>query len=369
MESLRRAGNIADVVGGSLVLADIRTIQGRLRDAQRIYEQGLQLALEHGTPVLRGTADMHVGLGELARERNDLQAAMQHLRRSEAQGEHTGFPQHPYRWRVAMALVREAQGDLDGALDLLDEAERLYVSDFHPNVRPIAAWKARAWLAQGRLDAAIGWARDHDLSATDTISYLREFEHITLARILLARHATEDASGLLERLRRAADTGGRMGSVIEILILQTLTYRTQDHLPEALTALERALTLAEPEGYVRIFVGEGPPMARLLAEASAQGITPGYTGRLLAACRTNDPQGIGPFAPLVSNPGADLLSPRELEVLSLIIQGLSNKEIGERLFLALDTVKGHNRRIFSKLQVESRTAAIARARELGLTER
>src|SRR5207245_547213 len=112
---------------------------GRLREAMGTYERALQLSTEQGAPVLRGTADMHVGMGELLRERGDLGAATQHLLRSEELGEHTGLPQNRYRWRVAMARIREAQGDLDGALDKLHEAERLYVSDFVPDVRPVAA--------------------------------------------------------------------------------------------------------------------------------------------------------------------------------------------------------------------------------------
>ena len=290
MASLQRAGHISDAVGGAIALADIRIAQGRLREAMRTYEQALQLATEQGDPAMRGTADMYVGMSELHRERNDLHAATQHLLRSKEQGEHTGFPQNRYRWRVAMARIREAQGDLDGALDLLDEAERLYVSDFSPNVRPIAALKARVWVAQGRLGEALDWAREQGLSAQDDLSYLREFEHITLARVLLARYKSDreersihEAMGLLERLLQAAEEGGRTGSVIEILVLQALAHEAQGDIPAALVPLERALTLAEPEGYVRIFVDEGRPMAQLLSEAAARGIMPDYTGKLLAA--------------------------------------------------------------------------------------
>ena len=139
MAGLQRAGNIADTFGCAIALADIRIAQGRLREAMRTYEQALQLAAEQGGPVLRGTADMHVGMSELYRERDDLPAATQHLLRSQELGEHTGLPQNPYRWRVAMARMREAEGDLDGALDLLHEAERLYMGDFFPNVRPVPA--------------------------------------------------------------------------------------------------------------------------------------------------------------------------------------------------------------------------------------
>ncbi len=199
MAHLQMAGNISDAINGAITLADIRIAQGRLREAMRTYEQDCSLQPRSarrqcpegalGTqPVLRGTADMYVGMSELHREHNDLHAATQHLLRSKELGEHTGFPQNRYRWCVAMARLREAEGDLDGALDLLDEAEHLYVSDFSPNVRPVAALKTRVWLAQGRLGEALDWVREQGLSAHDDLSYLREFEHITLARVLLARY-------------------------------------------------------------------------------------------------------------------------------------------------------------------------------------
>src|SRR3989440_6977863 len=274
MASLQKAGNISDAINGAIALAAIRMAQGRLRQAMRTYERGLQLATEQGEPVLRGTADMYVGMSELYRERDDLHAATQHLLRSKELGEHTGFPQNRYRWRVAMARIREAQGDLDGALDLLDEAERLYMSDFSPNVRPIAALKTRVWVAQGRSGEALDWARERGLSVSDDLSYLREFEHITLARVLLARSKSDradrsihEAMGLLERLLQAAEEGERTGSVIEILVLQALAHQMQGDIPAALAPLSCALRLAEPEGYVRMFVDEGPPVAALLAQS------------------------------------------------------------------------------------------------------
>ena len=160
------------------------------------------------------------------------------------------------------------EGDPDGALELLDEAERRYVSDFFPYVRPIAAMKARVWVKQGRLNDALAWAREQGLSVTDELSYLREYEHLTLARVLVARHGDDrvgdsirEALSLLERLVSAADAGKRTGSVIEALVLQALAHAAQGDLSRALTSLERALTLAEPEGYVRIFVDEGEPDA------------------------------------------------------------------------------------------------------------
>ena len=376
MASLQRAGYIADAIGGVLALADIRIAQGRLHDAMRTYQQALRLAAEHSTPRLRGTADMYVGMSELSRERNDLDAAIRHLQTSTGLGDVTGFPQNPYRWRVAMARIREAQGDLDGALDLLDEAERLYASDFFPNVRPIAALRTRVWLAQGRLDEALAWAREKGLSANDDLSYVREFEHITLARVILAqtrdspdRLPNHGALALLERLLPASEAGERTASVIEILVVQALAHTLRGDIAAALVPLERALTLAETEDYVRMFIGEGPPMARLLAAAVDRGIMPDYAGRLLAAYGGVEPASAqAPATPRATTAQTlvEPLSPRELEVLGLIAEGLSNHEIGERLYLALSTVKGHNRVIFGKLDVQRRTEAVARARNLGL---
>ncbi len=290
MAGLRRAGYIADTFGCAMALADIRSAQGRLGEAMRTYEQALQRAPEQGGPVLRGTADMHVGMSELYRERNDLHAATRHLLKSQELGEHTGLPQHRYRWRVAMARVKEAEGDLGGALDLLREAERLYVSDFFPNVRPVPAVKARVWIAQGSLSEAVGWVREQGLSVDDDLSYLREFEHITLARVLIARYRAEraersvhEATRLLERLLQAAEEGGRTGRVIEILALQALAHQMAGDIPAALACLERAVTLAEPQGYVRVFIDEGPPMASLLRAVAKQGTAVNYVRRLLTA--------------------------------------------------------------------------------------
>jgi LuxR family maltose regulon positive regulatory protein len=375
-ENVRLAGYISQAIGGSIVLADIQIAQGRLHEAMTTYERALQWATEPGAPVLRGAADMYVGMSALHREHNDLKTATQCLLTSQALGELAGLPQNPYRWCAAMARIREAQGDLDGALDLLDQAERLYDGAFSPNVRPVATRKIRVWVAQGRLGEALGWAREQELSVENELSYLHEFDHITLARVLLASYQSDrdhgsisGVVGLLERLLKAAEEGGRKGSVIEILVLQALAHEAQGNFPPALVSLERALTLAEPEGYVRIFVDEGLPMARLLSEAAAHGVLPDYIGKLLAVFEAEKQKSEDkPYLPPVSpaQPLIEPLSQRELKILQLIAQGLSNREISERLFLALSTVKGHNRIIFDKLQVQSRTEAVARARELGL---
>ncbi|MHB9034558.1 MAG: LuxR C-terminal-related transcriptional regulator, partial [Anaerolineae bacterium] len=379
--NVRLAGYISAAIGGAIVLADIQIAQGCLREAMATYERGLQWEAESREPVLPGTADMYVGMSTLCREYNDLNTARQHLLTSQALGALAGLQQNPYRWCAAMARIREAEGDLDGAIDLLDQAECLYDANFSPNVRPIATRKVRVWLAQGQLGIALDWAQEKGLSADDELVYLREYDHITLARMLLACYQGDGAEGsiagalgLLARLLKAAEEGGRTGSVIEILVLQALAHHARGNFPAALVPLQRALALAELEGYVRIFLDEGLSMLQLLHEASARKISPGYTTRLLAAFHAVEkPAPAEPQASALKmedkSPAQSLIEPlsqRELEVLRFIAQGLSNRQIGERLFLALDTVKGHNRRIFGKLQVTSRTEAIARARELGL---
>jgi LuxR family maltose regulon positive regulatory protein len=391
MENLHLGGYISPVIGCAITLSDIQITQGDLHKAMTTCERGLHWATRADAPTrtVQGAADMHVGMSTLHYEHNNLEIATQCLLTSQALGELAGLPQNPYRWCAAMARIRQAQGNLDGAIQLLEEAERVYDGNFSPNVRPVATRKVRVWLAQGRLDEALDWARQQGLSAENDLSYLREFDHITLARVLLAclQHDREDASiaeitGLLERLLKDAEDGGRKGSAIEILILQALAHQAHGDLPAALLHLQHALALAEPQGYIRTFLDEGENMRGLLREVSAHKIMPGYTDKLLAAFeaekqpvlaaspgKSEDNSDLASVLPEGHRDGESLIEPlsqRELEVLQLIAKGFSNHEIGKRLFLALDTVKGHNRRIFNKLQVQRRTEAIARARELGL---
>jgi len=300
-----------------------------------------------------------------------------------------GLPQNPYRWRVAGARIKQAQGDLDGALALLEEAERRYVGDFFPNVRPVAALVARMWVVQGRLGDALGWMCAQGLSAQDELSYLHEFEHITLARVLLARaqsdrsgHSTGEAIGLLERLLAAAQVGERTGRVIEILILQALAHHLQGDVPAALVPLERALALAEREGYVRVFVDEDSAMAHLLHEAAARGVMPDYVEKLLAAFPESDKEtgrlgdkeidraSVSPASrspSLSASPSLiEPLSARELDVLRLFNTELSGPEIARELVIGLSTVRTYTKSIYTKLNVNSRRAAVKRAAELGL---
>ena len=365
--SLQRAGHVADAVGCAIALADIRIAQGRHREAMSTYERWLRVATEHGAPVVRGAADMHVGMSERFHERNELGAAMQHLQASTELGEHASGRQNPYRWHVAMARIRAAEGDPGTALDLLDEAERVYVGDFYPKVRPIHALKARIWIAQGRLGDALGWAREQGLSAQDDLDYVREFEHVTLARLHLAEagragdgRSLTQATALLERLRQAADEGGRTGSLVEILVLQAIATQMGGDVPAALVPLGRALTLAEPEGCVRVFVDDGAPVASLLEAAVKRGIATTYARELLTAF------GRGADRTQVKQDAIDPMSDRELEVLRLLATDLDGPEIARELVVSLSTIRSHTKAIYSKLGVNSRRAAVHRGEELGL---
>jgi LuxR family maltose regulon positive regulatory protein len=266
-----------------------------------------------------------------------------------------------------MARIREAQGDLDGALDLLHEAERLYKRDFFPNVHPVAALVTRVWIAQGRLGKALTWVREQGLEVSDNLSYLREFEHITLVRVLLARYKSDstarsilEAMQLLERLLKASQEGERTGSVIEILVLQALAHQIQGNIPNALIALQQALRLAEPEGYVRIFVDEGLPMMVLLEEAAKRGISPNYIRQLLKAMGASKDR--TPIKQSLIEP----LSEREIEVLRLLRTDLSGPEIAQELIVSLNTVRTHIKNIYNKLGVNNRRTAVRRAEELDL---
>ena len=286
-----RSGSFQIVGTATSMLADLKAEQGHLHEAARIYAHSLQIAAEQGELVLQETADQYMGLSTLHREWNNLEEAAQHLQKGQKDlGQQAILPGSVSRWHVAMARLKLAEGSVSDALDHLHTAERLYKRDPIPDVRPAAALKAQLWLAQGKIAQALDWAHGEGLAVDDELSYLRECHHMTLARILIAQYrqdraeaAMTQAVDLLERLLQAAEAGGRGRSVVEILVLQALAYQEQGEMATAVAAIQRAISLAEPEGYVRLFVDEGQPMRELLAACLAQGAAPEYVTRLMQA--------------------------------------------------------------------------------------
>lgn len=367
MASYKKAGNILYAITGAYPIADIRVTMGHLGQAIDVCHQALQLAEGQADFVRWGAVDAYSALSDLYREMNNLAEAENYLLKARVLGEKSQVPRWRYRWCLAQARLKESQGDLDEAFNLLEEAEMNYHRGPMPDVRPTAALKARVWIKQNRLSEALGWVKEQSPSPKDDLSFLREFDHITLARVLLAQYKTDrknelihDAISLLERLLKEAENGNRMGSVIEIRILEALVYEAQGDISCAIEVLEYALKLAEPEGYIRIFVDEGTSMAHLLSEAKSRGITPEYVGKLLDAfgeTESNTPIG----QPLIES-----LSEREQEILALIANGLKNKEIAEEMVISLNTVLYHTKNIYYKLGVNRRTQAVLKAQELRL---
>ncbi|MEL6903061.1 MAG: LuxR C-terminal-related transcriptional regulator [Cyanobacteria bacterium J06606_4] len=378
---LRTTGHILFAISGAYTLASMKIAQGRLFDAINIYKEALRFATAQGEPVLAGVADLHLGLSKLYHEQGKEEEANKHLQRCENLGKQAALPEWPYGLYLVRSQLKVEQGELDDALKLLEEAEQLYHRSPVPNVCPVTALKTRIWIQQGRLTEALGWVREQGLSINDELSYSREFEYITLARVLIAqyRHIPTDktfqkAIALLAQLYSAAEAGGRSGSMIEILILQAIINEAQGNISSALPFLERALTLAEAEGYLRIFVNEGQPMARLLyetlaCESRSRETTPdsNYVQRVLAAFSLNDLEQKRPLKTQSQTAGLlEPLSKREIEVLDLIAEGQTNQEIATTLFLSVNTVKVHTRNIYGKLDAHHRAGAVAKARALGI---
>jgi ATP/maltotriose-dependent transcriptional regulator MalT len=365
MTSLERAGLLTDVVGGSIVGADIRLAAGRLSDARRSYEEGLERATRT-QPPLRGAKDMQTGLAAIAYVRGELDEAQAHLEAGRALGDELGFPRDPYRWRVVAARLAQAAGDLDTALVLLDEAERLYLSDFSPDIHPIPAIRARMLIAHDGLVAARAWATRAEVTATDDVSYVREYEYTTLARLLVAEAAESDgddlatAFDLLDRLLTAAVAGRRDGSRLEILVVEALARHAAADASGAFAALDAAVAIAEPEGYVRVFLDEGPAMVRLLQAATRRPNAGTYLSTLLGQTNAR-PRPRPPTGELVEQ-----LSDRELEVLRLLRGDMDGPDIAGALFVSLNTLRTHTKNIYAKLGVSSRRAAVRRAEELDL---
>ena len=377
VRSLHAAGNYVDELDTTIVLADMWVTSGRPGRARRLLEQALQTATAGGPPYPRATADLHVSLAELDRELDDLTTAAEHLESARVFGEQASITENRHRRYVVMAQVSAAGGDYDTATSLLDEAEALYRRGFYPEVRPIAAMKARVQIAAGDLSSAGEWAQDRALSVDDQPDYLREYEHLTLARLLLARRQAADHQidgeagaspgdavlGLLDRLHAAAAETGRDGSVREIRVLQALAHHARGDLQSAIAALRRSfLDTPESDGYVRLYLDEGSPMLDLLHQAAGtpDSVMQAYAQGLLRHTTTS----VEAAEPQQTSAGP--LSQRELEVLRLLDSELTGPEIARQLYVTLNTLRTHTKRIFTKLDVTTRAAAVRRAHERGL---
>ena len=367
---LTSVGFLADVLGCCITLGDIRRAQGQLDEALRTYQRALDLAPpQAGADPLRGTADMHVGIAGVLLERDDLASGRRAPGRQPAASVITSGCR---RTRTDGASPWPGSGRPKATSTMRSSSSTKQTPSTSATTTPTCGrfppCGHGCGCGAGSSTMAEAWARERRLSTDDELSYLREYEHVTLAR-LLARPASrrdrdagalEDALGLLGRLLAAAQDGGRGGSVLEILILQALAHQARGDMAAALAGLQRAVTLAQPEGYVRLFADEGPPMAALLKALPRQSSAAGYVRRLLAAT-TRTQHRPAPGQALV-----EPLSDRELDVLRLLGTDLDGPDIARALSVSLSTVRTHTRNIYAKLGVTNRRAAVRRAHELDL---
>jgi len=372
------AGDLIAVERSRTLMGRLYVLQGRLRQAAATYEQVRQaLPGPEALQTSFGSFFYHFALGDLLREWNELDAAERHLLQGMALVNEplTLEPLVATLGYTALARLQQARGNSREALATLDAlAQVARLRRFAPHLMTQgAAVRAQLELAQGNLEAVLRWADTSGLSVDDeNLSYPREGEYLAFARVRIdqgrddpAAPFLQDALYLLERLQESAEAKARIGSVLEILVLRALAHQAQGDRTAALATLERALLLAEPEGYMRLFVDEGTPMLALLRLAQARGIVPSYVTTLLRAfgeqTRAN--------AALHSARSSSLVEPftqREREVLRLLLEGASNREIARHLVISVNTVKKHIYNLYSKLGVQSRAQAIVRARTLNL---
>jgi LuxR family maltose regulon positive regulatory protein len=375
LQACKDVGNVYLVMLANLQLAITLRAQGQLQRTIEICRQQMQIAIELGMSQTRLTGYLLAVWGETLAELNDLEGALDRAKKGFQLTERSRDLQM-IGWSF-MCLIRIlfSSGDLVEVEKTLHKMEEFARESLMPPwvTNQMTAWKARLWLAQGKLENAIQWIRERDLSTDgknkpqQEIDFFSLFDYLVLARIRIANGQLQEAIGLLDHLLVAAEAGGRIEKVIEIKILQALTFQAGGETDRALSRLKQALALAEPEGFIRIFVDEGPPMVRLLHEALGRGIAPQYTHRLLAAFSLDEPEQADTTTYHTDQSGLiEPLSERELEVLALIAEGCTNQEIASRLFLSLNTVKVHTRNIYGKLGTNNRTQASAKARELGI---
>ena len=372
-EVSRQAGNLHLAPMALSRLANLQAIQGRLRQAGETYRLAMRLAEEMSKRPSPMAGQVFTGYGNLLREQNKLEAAESYLARGIELGRQWRNAEALTSGYIALARTRQAQGDPTGALQAVEELAALSGAEI-PWARPlIDVCRVRLWAAQRRLEPLGHWVSTCGLSPTDAPHPWREAEHVALARALIALGRPAEATDLLERLRSAAEAGGRLGCAIEMLALQALALHAIGQVAAARAALARALRLAAPEGYVRVFLDEGEEMVKALRELTELGELKGYVEGLLAAASHPAPHPLSsvssPSSLSSARPISSLVEPlsdRELEILRLLAAGHSNQEIAQSLVVSLNTVKTHLKNIYAKLGARSRTQALARARELGL---
>ena len=375
---IRPTGNPFAIVGSITLLGRLHVLQGRLHQAAATYEQVTRVVPRPEVlQTLFTSLSYYFDLGDLLREWNELEAAERYMLQGMALVNET-LTVEPFvamRGYTALAHLQQACGNVSAAIATLDGlahlAEQRHLAPHLMTQRE--AVRAQLELAQGNLVAAIRWADASGLSATDDdLPYLREGEYLALARVRIAQ-GRDDPEGtflqdmlhLLNRLLLDAEAKARLNSVLEILILRALALEVQGDRTSALSTLERALLLAEPEGYIRLFVDESIPMLALLRQAHTRSRVPGYVTTLLSAFGERLVSGLPP-TPARPSPLAEPLTEREREVLGLLLTGASNRQIARRLVLSVNTVKRHVYNLCGKLGVQSRAQAIARARTLNL---
>ncbi len=369
LETVKATGDTYLLLIASLRMAETLRQQGKLPQIVEICQQQMQNAEENGLSETVVAGWLWAMWGETLAELNDLDKGREY---AEKGAELTGRGQDlaMIGWsNLCLVRVLFSAGGMADAEAVIQKMENKAQKYDMPIGVPLqlSAWQARVWLAQGKLEAASQWVKARGLDATGDITYWHEMEYMALARILIAQERLEEASELLRRLQEAAEAGGRTSRVIEILALKALSLQAQGNREQALTALEKALNLAEPGGFVRTFVDEGPPMARLLQEALKRGVAPDYVRLLLAAFLADESlETVVARTQVDQTELVEPLSERELEILQKIAEGLTNREVAERLYLSLNTVKVHTRNIYGKLGVHNRTQAVTRARALGI---
>jgi len=369
LEAIGATGNTYLYMNVSLKMALGLRSQGRLQRVIEICQQRLQLAQESEMSGTEMVGWLLAIWGEVLAELGDLDGALCQAKKGVAlteQGSDVAMLTWSY---MCLTRVLFSRSELAAAQEIITETERIARASTVPPwvTRMMADWQVRVWLAQDRLDATLEWVQKRALDPDTQPTYVGALEYIALARIFVAQGQYNKAGKLLERMLEPARTGGHTSRAIEILNLQALALQAGGDTAQAIARLQRALALAEPGGYICIFADEGPPMARLLYEALARGTRSDYVRRLLAAFPVAEPETATPS--VVHRPSSALVEPlsdRELEVLQLIAEGLTNREIASRLFLSLNTVKVHSRNIYGKLGVHNRTEAAAKARVLGI---